>query len=307
MQKSAAASIPSLPSTLDARAALVLTACCAIWGVGLVMVKFSNAGISPVMNAGLRSIAAGILVFAWARLRGVGLFERDGTLIAGTVCGIVFAGEFLALYAGLARTPVSRATVFLHVAPFVAAFGEHFLVPGHRLTGMKLFGLFAAFAGLAVAMGEGVFQLSTETLVGDLLCFTGGVLWGITTTIVRTTGLRQAPAEKTLLYQLVASAAVLPLASVALGEAGVFDLTPSVLAAFAYTAIAVVFIGYTTWFWLMRSYSAASLHAFTFLTPLFGVMAGHVILGEPLSPGLMLALVLVAAGIYLVNRPARAA
>ena len=81
---------------------------------------------------------------------------------------------------------------------------------------------------------------------------------------------------------------------------------PVVAGAFAYTVLAVVVIGYTTWFWLMRTYSASSLHAFTFLSPIFGVIAGSVLLGEALTAPLLIGLALVAAGIYLVNRPAKA-
>ncbi|MGH6816554.1 MAG: DMT family transporter [Hyphomicrobiaceae bacterium] len=294
---------PGSPAGVDATAALVLAGCCAIWGVGIVMAKVANTGISPVLNAGLRSVAAGILVLLWARLRGIELFGHDGTLRAGLLAGIFFAAEFLALYAGLASTPASRATLFLHCAPFVAAYGEHLLVPGHRLTAARLGGLIAAFAGLGVAMGEGVAGVSRETLLGDLLCLAGGVLWGATTVVIRASGLKRATAEKTLLYQLAVSAAVLPPASIAFGEAGITALTPAVAGAFAYTVVAVVFVGYTTWFWLMRRYSAASLHAFTFLTPMFGVIAGRLLLAEPLSPGLLFGLTLVALGIYLVNRP----
>ncbi len=305
MQKST--HLPAPAPGLDGRAALVLVGCCLIWGVGLVMVKYSVAGISPVANAGLRSIAAGLILWAWAALRGVPIYGRDGTLWAGLLCGGCFSVEFVLLYMGIARTAASRATIFLHCAPFVAAYGEHLLVPGHRLTRIKVLGLLAAFVGLAVAMGEGLFQgLSGDTLVGDLLCLGGGAFWGLTTVVVKASRLRSAPAEKTMLYQLGVSSLLLPLAAYGLGEVGVRALTPQVVGAFAYTVLLVVVVGYTTWFWLMRSYSAASLHAFTFLTPIFGVIAGAVLLGEALSRGVLAGLVLVAVGIWLVNRPVAA-
>ncbi len=121
--------------------------------------------------------------------------------------------------------------------------------------------------------------------------------------MVRATNLKSIPAEKTLLYQLAVSFPLLLLCSWALAEPGIVRLTPDILAAFAYTVIMVVVIGYTTWFWLMRTYSAASLHAFTFLVPIFGVLAGHLLLGEPITPRLLAGLALVAVGIYLVNKP----
>jgi drug/metabolite transporter (DMT)-like permease len=294
---------PRRAADIDARAATILVVCCAIWGLGLVMVKLANAGISPLCNSGLRSVFGGLILFGWTRLRGIPLFTADRTLWAGISCGVLFALEFLTLYAGLTMTQVARATIFLHCAPFVAAVGEHYFVPGHRLTRIKAGGLLAAFAGMIVALGLGGQALTRETILGDLLCLAGGIFWGMTTVVVRGTQLRFAAAEKTMLYQLATSAVVLLAASWAFGEAGITKLTPAVIGGFAYTVIFTVVLGYTTWFWLMRTYSAASLHAFTFLTPIFGVLFGHLLLGEAVGPAILAGLALVTVGIWLVNRP----
>jgi drug/metabolite transporter (DMT)-like permease len=294
------------PALLDARAATVLVGCCMIWGVGLVMVKIANTGISPVMNAGLRSLLAGIVLVAWAKWRGIALLGRDGTWLAGLLCAVFFALEFITLYLGLALTTVSRGTIFLHCAPFVAALGEHFLVPGHRLSGVRALGLAAAFVGMVIALGEGLGTAGGGALMGDLLCLAGGVFWGLTTVVIKTTPLARAPAEKTLLLQLGFSVPMLLAWSVLSGEAGVTNLSAPVVGALLYTVLLVVVVGYTTWFWLMRTYSVASLHAFTFLTPILGVISGHVLLGERLGMAAFAGLALVALGIYLVNRPSRA-
>lgn len=288
------------------RAAAVLTLCCVIWGTGLVMVKLSNVGISPVLNAGLRSVVAAAALLGIAWWRGVRLFERDRTLPAGVLLAAVFAIEFIGLYVGLQHTTVARGVLFLHAAPFVAAAGEHFLIPGHRLSGMRLIGLIAAFAGLALALSEGLAPSAGHSIWGDIGCLVGGVSWGLLTLIQKASRLRAAPPEKTMLYQLVLSAPLLLLASWWLGERGVSALTPTVVLAFLYTVFLTVVFGYTIWTWMIRTYSAASLHAFTFLTPIFGAIAGHLILAETLGPWTLAGLGLVAAGIYLVNRPGRA-
>jgi drug/metabolite transporter (DMT)-like permease len=83
-------------------------------------------------------------------------------------------------------------------------------------------------------------------------------------------------------------------------------LSPLILSSLAYQIIWVAFLTYLTWFWLLRRYPPSQLASFTFLTPLFGVMAGGLLLNEPLTRMLMLALALVASGIFLVNRPAAA-
>jgi drug/metabolite transporter (DMT)-like permease len=289
--------------SLDTRAVLILLGCCACWGINQTTIKIANAGISPILQAGLRSLLAGALVFAWSAARGIRLFERDGTLAPGLLAGVLFALEFLILYVGLDATTASRGIVFLYLAPFVVAFGAHFFIPGDRLTWLKFIGLSAALLGLMIAMGESLAAPGRPTLTGDLLCLLSAILWGATTVFIRTTALRTTPAEKTLLYQLAVSAVVLVPASWLVGESGVTDPSPRVLLAFGYTFVLVAFISYIAWFWLVRHYPPTLISAFTFLAPVFGVAAGNLMLGEPFTPSLAAALALVAFGIYLVNRP----
>jgi len=99
---------------------------------------------------------------------------------------------------------------------------------------------------------------------------------------------------------------VLPPVSYLMGEPGIMELSAPVLLAFAYTFTVVAFASYIAWFWLVRNYPPTRVSAFTFLSPVFGVMAGNLMLAEPFTPSLAAALALIAFGIYLVNRPQRA-
>jgi drug/metabolite transporter (DMT)-like permease len=287
---------------IDARAASILLACCAAWGFNQVAIKVANQGISPMLQAGLRSAIAGVIVLAWAFARRIPLFERDGSLWGGIAAGLLFGAEFMLLYVGLEYTTASRGILFLYLAPFAVAVGAHFFVPGDRLTWTKVAGLLAALIGLAVAMGEGVLAPERPTLLGDLLSIAAAVMWGATTVVVRASALRFVSTEKTLIYQLAVSAAALPVASWLMGEPGIVDLSPPVLIGFGYTVLVVAMLSYLAWFWLVRTYPPTRLASFTFLSPVFGVAAGRAVLGEEPTLGLAAALVLVAAGIWLVNR-----
>ncbi|RTL72081.1 MAG: DMT family transporter [Hyphomicrobiales bacterium] len=294
---------PRLRQHLDLRAVVILLACCACWGGGQVTIKIANAGISPVLQAGLRSLLSGALVFAWAMSRGIPMFERDRTFWPGVLVGALFGTEFALLYAGLNLTTASRGVVLLYSAPFVVACGAHFLIPGDRLTMAKAIGLLAAFAGLIVAMCENLLAPGKSTFLGDIMCLVAAILWGATTLVVRLTPLRAAPPEKTLLYQLLFSGIILVPLSPLLGEAGITNLSLPIVFSFAYHVIAVAFVSFTAWFWLLRHYPPTRVSAFTFLVPVFGVMAGNIVLGETFTPTLGVALVLIATGIALVNRP----
>ncbi len=293
---------------IDAFAVVLIVACCAAWGVNQVAIKAATVDIPPILQAGVRSLLSGLLLCAWAQSRGIPLFERDGTLGAGLVIGIVFAIEFLLLFPGLALTTASRGVLFLYAMPIFVALGSHFFVPGDQLTRLKTAGLAASFAGLALALSDGLWgpEAARGSIVGDLMCLASAAGWGVTTLILRTTRLRTVSPEKALLYQLGISAPILIAASLAAGEPPVSLTNASVALAFAYSVVIVAFISYTVWFWLLTRHPASSVAVFTFLTPLFGVLAAYLMLGEPLTPSLIAAMALVAIGIYLVNRPATA-
>jgi drug/metabolite transporter (DMT)-like permease len=192
--------------------------------------------------------------------------------------------------------------VFIYLAPIVTALGVHWWVPGEHLVRAQWLGVALAFAGVALAFGDGFLAAQGATLLGDFFGLVAAVLWGATTVLIRTTSLSRATAAKTLFYQLAVAVPVLLAASLLLGEPGVVALTPLALASLAYQGAIVAFASYLAWFWLLTRYLAGRLAVFSFMTPFFGVLAGVVVLGERLTPTFAAAALLVGGGIVLVNR-----
>ena len=123
------------------------------------------------------------------------------------------------------------------------------------------------------------------------------------TLTVKATRLSSVPAAKVLLYQLAVSAVLLALAAFLTGESLPMRLSLVPAASLLYQTIWVAGVTYLIWYWLLRQYHAGELSAFTFVTPLMGVLAGHFLLGDAMESGLVLAVALVLGGIILVNRP----
>jgi len=286
---------------LDAKAFALMLGLTALWGFQQVAIKLTAPDVSLVMQAGIRSVIATALLLAWAQWRGTPLFGRDGTLGAGIAAGLLFGGEFVFIYAGLEHTAASRMVVFIYLAPVLTALGLHWLVPGEKLVRAQWAGVLVAFAGIALAFGDG-FATARGSLLGDVFGLVAAVLWAATTVLIRATSLARISAAKTLFYQLVVSAPLLLAASVLMGEKGVVALTPLALASLAYQGAIVAFASYLVWFWLLTRYLAARLSVFSFLTPLFGVLFGVALLGEPLTASFAAAALLVGVGIVLVNR-----
>ena len=295
-------------SSLDTLAVACLLLCCTLWGLNHVATKVALAEVPPLLQASARSIGAALLVALWARARGIPLANRDGTLAGGLLAGTLFAVEFACIFVGLVYTTASRIVVFIYLAPFVVALGMPFIARAERLSALQLAGLVAAFAGVASAFAEGFFAPAAgeKQWLGDALGVGAAVLWGATTLTIRATRLTSASAEKTLLYQLAISGVVLGVGSVLAGEAWPMTLTSRSLLPLAFQTVVVTFASYLLWFWLMRHYGATQLASFTLFTPISGLLAGALLLGEPVTPRLLVALAAVAAGIAIVNRPPRA-
>jgi drug/metabolite transporter (DMT)-like permease len=292
---------------LDATAIVCLLLCCAVWGVNQVAAKAALAELPPLLQAGARSAGAALLVALWSRQRGVSLGVGDGTLVAGVVAGTMFALEFGCIYAGLRLTTASRMVVFVYLAPFIVALGMPLVARSERLRAGQLAGLALAFAGVAWAYAEGLGPRARgdQQWLGDALGVAGALLWGGTTLAVRASALATAAPEKTLYYQLAVSAVLLLGASAVTGEPWPVALHGATIALMAFQIVVVCFASYLLWFWLVRHYPATRISAFTLATPLLGLVAGAVLLGEALTPRLVTAGAAVALGIALVNRAPR--
>ena len=287
---------------IDAGAALLIVLICLSWGFNQVSVKLALPDIPPLIQSTLRSVGATILIWLWMRWRNLPLWERDGTLVAGLIAGLLFGVEFLLVFRGLLYTTAGRAAVFLYLAPFFVVIGSRWLFPADKFRLSQWIGLALSFAGIAVAFGVPT-GLHPKEAIGDAMIVAAAAAWAATTLVIKASPLARVSAEKTLIYQLAVSIPVCGLGALAFGES--MTRMPGALAigSLVYQTIWVVCVTFALWFALIVRYSASRLSAFTFLTPLFGVAAGHIVLGEPVTPAFAAAVALVVAGLILVNRP----
>jgi drug/metabolite transporter (DMT)-like permease len=292
----------SVARPLDALASIAVVGLALCWGFNQVAIKLALADIPAMVQATIRSLGAAAIIIVWTRLRGLPLTARDATLVPGIIAGTLFGTEFILIYQGLQWTTASRASLFIYTSPFCVALGARWFLPGDRLSWSQWLGLVLSFVGLAIAVGLPPPAAAPWAMVGDLMMLTAGVAWGATTLVIKASALNRARPEKTLLYQLVVSGLLLAIGAFVLGER--IERPPSGLALGALTyQILVASFTFLAWFGLMVRYSASRLSAFTFLTPLCGVAAGAVVLGEPITPSFLAAAALVVAGLVLVNRP----
>ncbi len=287
---------------LNATAVALMVMLCLSWGFNQITVKLALPDIPPLMQAAIRSTGGLVIILMVAWFRGVPLFRRDGTLKAGLLAGIFFGVEFILIYRGLVYTTASRAVVFLYIAPFVVALGsKRFL--GESLSKLQWGGLALSFAGVALAIGVPQPSVDAKVILGDVLVMGGGILWAVTTLVVKATPLLHAPAEKTLAYQVAISVPILTLGAAISGESITHMPGPLAIGLMAYQTVWIVGTTFLIWVFLVKTYSASKLSSFTFMTPLFGVIGGYFVMHDTLTLAFAGAALLVMAGLYLVNRP----
>jgi drug/metabolite transporter (DMT)-like permease len=294
--------LPARKEHLDSVAIALLLACCLFWGFQQVLVKATLPELPPVFQAAIRFAGATALLWVWCRWRSIPLFLTDGSLWPGLLAGTLFAAEFACLYIGLQHTSASRLTVFLYTSPFWVAGLLPLLVKSERLRPLQWLGLACAFAAVAFALREGfVGNGAPATWHGDLLALAAGMFWGLTTVVIRASALSRVSPEKLLYYQVAVSTAVLPLLSLWLEEVWTFNFSTFAGVSLLVQTVVGAFASYLAWMWMLGRYPATKISVFVFLTPVFALVFGALWLGESVTPSLLAALVLVAAGIVLVN------
>jgi drug/metabolite transporter (DMT)-like permease len=286
---------------LDLNAIVTIIIVTLVWGFNHTAIKYSTQGVSPIFACALRSVIASICGIIYCLRKGERIFHTDIMLFHGFMVGLLFGVEFACIYLGLFFTDAARSVVFVFLHPFVVAVGAHFLLKGDRLTTLKMLGLTLAFSGILIVF-HGRPEVAKPTMfIGDILEIIAAFLWGATTLYIKRFMAEKVHPINTFLYQLFFSIPILFLVSFILEPRWIYGVTMYIVASIFYQSVIVAFISYFVWFKLIHTYSVSRLSAFTFFTPIFGVIFGTLVLNEEFTVSLMVGLPMVSLGIFFVN------
>ena len=263
--------------------------------------KMAAPDMAPVLQVAIRSGVAAVFVAILVITRGETSALRPDTLRPGLLVGLLFALEFLFVGEGLRFTSAAHMAIFLYTAPIFAALGLHLRLPAERLNAFQWAGILVAFLGIVISFAGRAAGTGGDLMwVGDLLGIAAGASWGATTLAIRLSRLSEAPSTVTLLYQLVGAFVLLLLAAVLLGQMAV---TPGITlaASLGFQIIFVSIFSFLAWFALLRIYLASRLGVLSFMTPVFGVTFGVLLLGEKLDAAFVTGALFVLAGILMVS------
>ena len=290
-------------SQMDSFGAVALTLFALHLAFNQVVVKITNGGFEPVFGAGLRSLGAMVVLLAWMKFRGIGWRLPRAAMNGAIISGLLFAIEFMCLFTALDFSTVSRTSIIFYSMPVWLALSAHFLLPGERLSGLRIVGLGLAMGGVVLALLDR--SSGQVSLLGDVLALVSAICWAGIALCVRVTPLADVPPAQQLIWQLIVSTPILLLMAPLFGDL-ILDVQPIHIAGMVFQIFAVASFGFLIWFWLMKLYPASSVASFSFLSPVFAVILGWLVLGETIGLQIWMALGLVALGIFLINRRSKA-
>lgn len=285
---------------LDLASVLSMSGLCFLWGGSFISIKVCLRGIPPFGLAALRFAVVAICLVPYLRWRGIGLWFGRETFRWLAASGLLLCVQMVVLFVGMKFTTAGRASILLNVQPFFVLLLAHFFLDRDPLTLRKFAGMAVAFAGIAVLFADRWTAPEPWGLVGDALIVLSALGWAVQIVLLKRP-LAHLPPVGVVAWQSLFVATVVGLMALFVEGSVGYRVTPVLIVAFLYLSLVAAAFCFVVYTHLVQRTLATQLHSFVFLTPVFGVMGGALLLGEVVGWALLAGLVGVAVGIIIVN------
>lgn len=273
----------------------------AIWGLSYVFIRIASPVLGPVVLMWTRFAVGGVVLALYLGSRGrlgaaLGEFRRNyGPLLLG---GLFFSAIPTTLigFAEL-RITASLATVLNATTPFFAAIGAAVWL-GEGFPRARAAGLALGFVGVGVAVGSNGLALAGADGLSVAASIVAAACYGLYGVYLRRAALPVKGVSFSLGIQSMASLVLLVPAGVAYHP---FAWTTPVVVAVLGLSLASTAFAYLIYYHLNEHAGATQTSTVTFVSPVFGILGGALLLGEPIGAGLVGGLGLIVLGILLAS------
>jgi drug/metabolite transporter (DMT)-like permease len=272
---------------------------CIIFGTNSVAIKMTFNGLGVFTTAGIRFIIAAAVIYLWAKATKQNLRLQEGQLRLILIFTLMFIVQLSLLYFGLNKSSASHASLIANLVPFLILILAHLFIPGDRITGRKLIGMLLGFGGVLFIFLEEK-GVSADFRTGDLLMLLATFIWACNTVYLKRIISAFTPFHITF-YSMLVAIPFFFLEALLWDDRMIINIDAGVLAGLFYQSIITAAFAFVVWNYLLQKHGAVALHSFTFIVPIAGVLASGLILGEPITPRIVLSLVLIVAGILAVH------
>ena len=286
--------------------ALLACVCCILWGSAIPVIKTgyrflhvdSSDIASQIVFAGVRFTLAGILVLIFASIREKKVMIPDKEILkyAVPVCLAQTVGQYFFFYIGVANTSGVKGGIITGLGNFIAILLSCLVFRNERMTRSVL-----GFAGVVVINLLGNSLDMGFKLIGEGFVLIAQLSYGISTVLINLFSRKVSPVVLSG-TQFTMGGIVLMLIGAGMGGHLENVTTGGVVIIFYLAMVSAV--AYTLWSVLLAWNDVSKVAIFGFVNPLCGVILSALILGEvkqAFNVGSLAALILVCAGIYIVN------
>ena len=272
---------------------------CVLFGANAVAIKISLEGLGVFTTAGIRFGIASVAIFLWARITGRSFEIKKEQVFQLIVIAIVFTVQLSLFYLGLSKSNASRGTLLVNFQPFFTLFLAHFFIPGDRITKRKIMGILLGFAGVAFVFLEKK-GVTTDFNLGDVLILMAAFLWSCNAVYTKRIISAFKPFQIAL-FPMMYSVPFFFLEGVLWDHHMITFIDSKIIGAMVYQSLVTASFGFVVWNSLLQRYGAVALHSFIFIMPITGVLLGGLVLGEPITINILIAMLLIVAGILVTH------
>ncbi len=272
---------------------------CMLFGANAVAIKISLEGLGVFTTAGIRFGIASVAIFLWARITRRSFEIKKEQVFQLIIIAIVFTAQLSLFYLGLSKSNASRGTLIVNFQPFFTLFLAHFFIPGDRITKRKIMGILLGFAGVAFVFLEKK-GVASDFEVGDVMILAAAFLWSCNAVYTKRIISAFKPFQIAL-FPMIFSVPFFFLEGVLWDHHMIAFIDSKIIGAMVYQSLVTASFGFVVWNSLLQRYGAVALHSFIFIMPITGVLLGGLILGEPLTVNILIAMLLIVAGILMIH------
>ena len=271
-----------------------------LWGGNAVAMKVALRYMPPFVLAGIRFGLGAIIIWFWAHIKNIDIGIKKQDVVGLIILSLLFSAQICTFNLGTKYTTAGRSSVLINVNPFFIAILAHFFIPGDRLSSKKIIGLILAFAGIFVVFSDKI-ETKEPHLIGDIIMLTSGFLFSILTIYTKKL-MQRMDVYKIIFGEMFFGLVPFLALNMIFERSAQYVFSYQLLTAIIYQGCIVASVAFIVWTTLLQRYSASKISAFLFASPLFGIGLSALILHETITPYLVIGALLVAAGIYVVNK-----
>jgi drug/metabolite transporter (DMT)-like permease len=275
-----------------------------VWGGSFLAIRIGVHEVPPLLLAALRFLAAGLILYLWARSRREPFPTREQWASVSLLAFLIFVLDYGCLFWAEQRVPSGLAAVMLALIPAFTALSEIVILGTQRLTWRLALALTIGVGGVAVLMSRslGLGGAPIDRLGAAALIF-AAFSWSIASALARKVPL---PSSKLMSSgtQMLVGGGFLALGAAALGETGGFN--PGAVSLRAWTALVYLIvpgsiIAFTAYVWLIQRESPTKVGTYAYVNPVVAVLLGHFAAGEIIDSRTVLGTACVLVSVVLIT------